>query len=112
VLPVELTAAGAQVTEVALYQTLPPQGLTPPARDALDGGEVHLVTFTSSSTAENLAQVLGDDLASFIDAVPGASIGPITSQTARGLGFNLAAEASTYTIDGLVDAVVEYFQAS
>lgn len=112
VLPVELTAAGAQVTEVALYQTLPPQGLTPPARDALDRGEVHLVTFTSSSTAENLAQVLGDDLASFIDAVPGASIGPITSQTARGLGFNLAAEASTYTIDGLVDAVVEYFQAS
>ena len=38
VLPRELTAAGARVFEAALYQTLPPDGLPPKARQALENG--------------------------------------------------------------------------
>jgi uroporphyrinogen-III synthase len=34
------------------------------------------------------------------------SIGPVTSETARGAGLAVTAEADPHTIDGLVDAVV------
>jgi uroporphyrinogen-III synthase len=37
-----------------------------------------------------------------------ASIGPITSQTARQLGLRIDIEAKEFTIDGLVDAIVLY----
>jgi uroporphyrinogen-III synthase len=35
-----------------------------------------------------------------------ASIGPVTSATARNLGLKVAVEANPYTIDGLVAAIV------
>ena len=35
------------------------------------------------------------------------TIGPITSETARSLGVEVAAQARTFTIDGLVEAVRE-----
>lgn len=37
-----------------------------------------------------------------------ASIGPITSQTARELGLTVTIEASEFTIEGLVNAIVNY----
>ncbi|MFH1139370.1 MAG: uroporphyrinogen-III C-methyltransferase [Pseudomonadota bacterium] len=109
VLPRELTAAGAEVVTVPLYRTLPPLDLTREAREALAGGLVDLVTLTSSSTATNLVDLLGDQAADFKHKVKAASIGPITSQTARELGLNVAVEAREYTIDGLINALVEYF---
>jgi uroporphyrinogen III methyltransferase/synthase len=35
-----------------------------------------------------------------------ASIGPITSQTARDLGLSVTLEAAAYTIDGLIQAIL------
>jgi uroporphyrinogen-III synthase len=35
-----------------------------------------------------------------------ASIGPVTSQTARRHRISVAAEASAYTIDGLIEAIL------
>jgi uroporphyrinogen III methyltransferase/synthase len=35
-----------------------------------------------------------------------ASIGPVTSKTARGLGIQVTVEASTFTIDGMVEAIL------
>jgi len=37
-----------------------------------------------------------------------ASIGPVTSETARSLGLTVDVEATSYTIDGLVAAIVSY----
>jgi len=112
VLPRELTAAGARVFEAALYQTLPPDGLPPKARQALESGDIDLVSFTSSSTVTNLVHLLGDRLAWFKSNIPAACIGPITARTAGEAGFDVAVEAKEYTIDGLVQAVSEYFAAS
>jgi uroporphyrinogen-III synthase len=36
-----------------------------------------------------------------------ACIGPVTADTARSLGLHVDVVASTHTIDGLVDALVE-----
>ena len=109
VLPRELSAAGAKVTEVALYRTLPPEDLTPEAREALAQGQVDLVTFTSSSTVTNLMALLGDRVEDFRNQVPAACIGPITADTARAAGLNVAAEAEVYTVQGLVESVLDYF---
>ncbi len=38
-----------------------------------------------------------------------ASIGPITSDTAQGLGFEVHITAETYTIPGLIDAILRYY---
>jgi uroporphyrinogen III methyltransferase/synthase len=109
VLPKELARAGAEVTEVALYETRAPDGLPPDAETALNENAVDLVTFTSSSTVTNFVELMGPDRTDFTRRVPAACIGPITSDTARENGLNVAAEAAQYTIDGLVDAVVNYF---
>jgi uroporphyrinogen III methyltransferase/synthase len=39
-----------------------------------------------------------------------ASIGPITSETAKKTGFSIHVEASSYTIPGLCDAIVGHYQ--
>ena len=108
VLPEKLTESGAEVTEVTLYQTLPPERLTLEAEKALESGKIDLVTFTSSSTVTNLVRLLGDRLKAFQAAAPAAVIGPITAETAREHGFNVAAEAEEYTVDGLVKAAADY----
>jgi uroporphyrinogen III methyltransferase/synthase len=40
-----------------------------------------------------------------------ASIGPITSQTCRRLGLRVDIEAAQYTLDGLVEAIVSYYNS-
>ena len=109
ILPRELAAAGADVQTVALYRNEPPEDLTPEARAAIDEGRIDLATFTSSSTVTNLVRLLGDRLDEFQTGVKAAAIGPITAGTAREAGFNLATAAEVHTIDGLVQAILEYF---
>ncbi len=121
VLVTELRAAGAIVQEVAAYRTLPvgsddAQGLE--VARMLRSGELHMLTFTSSSTVRNfmqwlarcapgLAEKLRDHTAG--ETVPLiACIGPITAQTAREMGLRTHIEATTFTIDGLIEAIVQY----
>jgi uroporphyrinogen III methyltransferase/synthase len=104
VLPAELRAMGAEVDEIAIYRTVPdPEGVRL-AREALEKGSVDVVTFTSSSTVRYFVDAVG------IDAARGAriaSMGPITSESARALGLAVDVEAREATIDSLVDAVAE-----
>ena len=71
-----------------------------------NGKDVSLVElglcFTSSSTVENF-------LALKLPMPAGlktASIGPVTTLTARELGVTVAAEAKVFTVEGLVEAVL------
>ena len=66
-----------------------------------------MVTFTSSSTVKNFCRLLPPDRIHRLMAdVTVASIGPITSQTAREMGLSVNLEAAAYTIDGLVQAIL------
>ena len=73
--------------------------------EKLESGAIDFVTFTSSSTVENLVKLLGgiEPLA----GVKTACIGPVTAETARRHGIEPAIVASTYTIEGLVEAMRE-----
>jgi uroporphyrinogen III methyltransferase/synthase len=64
------------------------------------------ITFTSSSTVQNFVAVAGAESLAGVQVV---SIGPVTTGTARGLGIEVAAEALVFTIDGLVEAVLELY---
>jgi uroporphyrinogen III methyltransferase/synthase len=99
ILPLFLSDLGFEVELLPLYRTTSP-ALEPDLTETLD-----LATLTSASTARGLAEGLPLYRRALI---PVASIGPITTAAARELGFKVAAEAKTSTIESLVDAVTSY----
>lgn len=109
-----LRAAGAVVDVVPVYRTVADDAS---AADALarelQAGAVDAVTFTSSSTVEHFAALIGPDAASAGGYVA-AVIGPVTAATARELGLDrgglITAEPST--ADGLVAALARHFAAA
>ncbi len=103
-LPKLLAEAGANIEDLAIYETALAQSLPDAVLAALRAGEVDWITFTSASTARNMAQLLGDEKP-LLANVKIASIGPITSDAVRELGLNVALEAPTSTMPGLVDAI-------
>ncbi|MBM4080266.1 MAG: uroporphyrinogen-III synthase [Planctomycetes bacterium] len=104
VLPNGLREAGAEVVEVHAYKTVMAD---PPDADVLarlSQGQVDFVTFASSSTVRNFVTLVGANLPKHVRY---ASIGPITTQTAKDLGIEISVEAKEITIPGLVRAIVE-----
>jgi uroporphyrinogen III methyltransferase/synthase len=102
VLPLELTNRGAQVDVVEAYRTVVPADLETRARETFST-KVDWVTFTSSSTAENLITAAG---AGALASIRAASIGPITSATLKQYGIPVAVEAAPHTVDGVVEAIL------
>jgi uroporphyrinogen III methyltransferase/synthase len=111
VLPVELEKMGAEVDEITTYITRPVTTGADELAAALQAGDIDLVTFTSSSTATNFKALLPADAGSDLLARPRiASIGPITTETAEKLGFQVDITAATYTIPGLCAAIVDAYR--
>ncbi len=65
-------------------------------------GRIDWVTVTSSAIARSIVQLFGKSLT----RTKLASISPITSATLRELGFEPAAEAREYTMEGVVQAIL------
>lgn len=106
VIPEALRQAGALVDVVDAYQNALPAVAPEQLRRALANG-IDAATFTSSSSATHLAEAAREaGLPWPFPQVPAVSIGPITSQTLRDLGWEPAAEATPSDIPGLIDAVV------
>jgi uroporphyrinogen III methyltransferase / synthase len=106
VLPEELRAAGAEVTDVVAYRTVPDAGQAAELRRRLDEGTVDLLTFTSSSTVQNFVDLMGAE----IGAAEVAAIGPITAATARSRGLPVHVEPVEHTVAGLIDAVLAHWR--
>ncbi len=104
-LPMMLKDAGAVVDVVPVYKTiLPEHALVDELVSKLKSNSLAGITFTSSSTAENLISLLKED-AVLLKNVTLFSIGPITSATLKHHGLFNIVESSIYTIDGLVDSI-------
>ncbi|MFC2029173.1 uroporphyrinogen-III C-methyltransferase [Chloroflexota bacterium] len=104
-----LRAGAAEVAEVAAYRTVRPDSAPDELQDLL--AEINIATFTSSSTVRNLtamAQDAGLNLARALGHATVACIGPVTAETARKTGLHVDVMAATYTIDGLVEAIVQH----
>lgn len=110
VIPAGLSLMGAIVTAPVAYRNVTPGALPPAILQALEEGRIHCITFTSSSTAGNLAAMIGENrLIHLLKGVTVASIGPITSKTCRELGLNVHIEPREYTIEALTKEIVNYF---
>jgi uroporphyrinogen III methyltransferase/synthase len=109
-LPTKLREAGCVVDEIVVYETEIAEALPDDVLEALRAGEVDWVTFTSSSTARNLVEMLGGE-AGLLSKCKLASIGPKTSATMRECDLNIATEAQRHDIDGLIEALVACRQA-
>lgn len=101
-----LEAQGALVDEVTAYRTVPSAESRERLLTALQERQIDVVTLTSSSTARNLVGGIGGRL-ELLEGLTIASIGPVTSRTARELGLQVSVEAKVHTIDGLVDALLD-----
>jgi uroporphyrinogen III methyltransferase / synthase len=110
VLPDELRKMGAQVDEVTTYLTEKVQDNTELLIEQLAAKTVDLITFTSSSTVKNFKALLPSrNFKDLIAGVTVASIGPITTDTAAELGFEVQITAESYTIPGLCEAILSYY---
>ncbi|QTA92681.1 uroporphyrinogen-III C-methyltransferase [Desulfonema magnum] len=112
VLPVELRKMGAMVDEVTTYCTKAVRDNADVLVTQLKEGAIDIVTFTSSSTVRNFRSLLppGDDaLKNLMQGVTIASIGPVTADTAKELGFDVHISAESYTIPGLCEAIQQYY---
>jgi len=109
VLPRELRTLGAQVDEIAVYQTFRPrQASTQELRVLLQERKIDLITFTSSSTVRNFLALFPDDEVSvLLGKTRIGCIGPITADTARECGLEVAIQPGTYTIPAFAAAIVE-----
>jgi uroporphyrinogen-III synthase/uroporphyrinogen III methyltransferase/synthase len=105
VIPDALREAGAEVDVVDAYRNVLPEAAPEQLRRAIADG-LDAATFTSSSSATHLAEAARKAGIEWpFEGVPAVSIGPITSQTLRDLGWPPAAEASPSDIPGLVAAI-------
>jgi len=113
VIPEELRAAGAEVDVVEAYETVAPEKSRARLRELMKNSSrrPHVVTFTSSSSAKNFAELLGklkgsSRSADALKQVQFASIGPVTSATLGELQMPVAIEAREFTMGGLIRAIV------
>ncbi|WOD39541.1 uroporphyrinogen-III C-methyltransferase [Nodosilinea sp. E11] len=116
VLVQEFTAAGAEVVEVAAYESGCPAAPAPEALRALEQHQVDVITFASSKTVVHTAQLLeqglGDDWRERLKGVAIASIGPKTSDSCREMVGRVDIEPAEYTLDGLTEAIASWASGS
>lgn len=113
ILPRQLRKRSATVNVVSAYQTILPRASRARARTIFGGKKPDAITFTSSSTVKNFFALAGRARAKkMLDGVAVATIGPVTSRTARKLGLRVAVEARTFTIPGLAKALAQHFSHS
>lgn len=108
VLVQQLSAQGAEVVEVAAYQSKCPESMDLVAIDALQQGAVDVITFASSKTVKCFHQLLEAAGGADLDRVCIASIGPQTSKTCQQLLERVDIEAAEYTLEGLTAAIVRW----
>ena len=111
ILPGTLRERGAEVEVVHAYRTLPaPQEASEALRREIAAGRIDMVAFTSSSTVRSFARALGS---AFLKEHRGrfrvASIGPVTTGTARELGLEPEVEAESSTTPGLAEAISAFY---
>ena len=102
VLAEQLRSAGALVDQVVVYSSSDVTSADEDAKQRLAAGGIDWVLVTSSAIARSLVAMFGADLRKSRLA----SISPVTSATLRELGYEPASEAQSYTMTGVIEAIL------
>ncbi len=103
-----LTAAGALVKDVAIYQTKIAASLPQELLEALAGKNVQWITFTSSSTVKNFLTLLGEQYREKLSGIKLASIGPVTTQSIVAVGLKPDVVSDSADVGSLANAILNY----
>ena len=104
---------GCDVDVVCVYRTQP-AAPDPAVVERLQAGTVDAVTFTSGAIARGFVSALlaaGLDAGQVLGRLSVVSIGPVTSDAIREMGYVVDVEAAESTMGSLVDAIAESFSA-
>lgn len=110
---VQLSAVGAEVTQVTAYATVPAPLDTAPIRAAITTGTIEAVTFASPSAVRFLHHAIGDELwAALFAQAAAVAIGETTAEALAVFETEAAATAAPSTLVGLATAVVDALTAN
>ena len=102
-----LISRGAFPTNLEIYDTVLPNSNKLDLYEIINNG-LDVCTFTSPSTVENLIKFLQGDL-NLLSKSKIACIGSVTAKTAQEIGLKVEIISEDYTIEGLVEAVENYY---
>ncbi|MCZ6841608.1 MAG: uroporphyrinogen-III synthase [SAR324 cluster bacterium] len=109
-----LRQAGMKVAVTPVYRTVPPPGGLGETLDALTGGALDWIVFTSTSTVRNFFGQLPEQARAGLEGrwPRIACLGAVTAEAASGEGLQVAVTPQVQDLDGLVAAIVTYLQGS
>ena len=110
ILPEQLRAMGAMVDVVPVYRAISPSVDVEGLRKHFQDGEIHFLTFASSSTVRNFCQLFENqaEVARVTKKSVIACIGPITAQTVIEHGLAVDIVAKENTLPALAEAIVRH----
>lgn len=98
----------ARVTEVAVYGQVDNLGIDQEILRELRLGRVDWVTLTSSNLARAFARVVDDQIRPWLsERTRLVCLSPLTASAAQAAGLPVAGAASTFTVEGLIRAMLE-----
>ncbi len=112
ILPEQLRELGAIVDVVPVYRTVSPSVDIENLKKRLLQGDIHFLTFASSSTVRNFCQLFENqnEMAQATKETVIACIGPITAQTVIEQGLSVDIIAKENTLPALAEAIVRHVQ--
>jgi uroporphyrinogen III methyltransferase/synthase len=102
-----LTAAGAIVEQVVVYDSRDVDRPDETVAEAMAAGQIDWTTVTSSAIARSLVKMFGDALRN----TRLVAISPLTADVLCELGYEPSAVADQYTTEGVVAAIVRGYSA-
>ena len=109
VIPDGLAALGAMVEVATVYRTVASDRRKEELEPLIRNGKVDIVTFTSPSTVFHFIDIMGRDFR-LPPQVKIAAIGPVTAAAVKKAGLKVDILQETFTIEGLVDGLIDYFR--
>lgn len=99
----------ATVEQVTVYDQIDAVDHSSPVMDHLRRGEIHYVTLTSSNIARSLLKAFDETIRERVKAgdIRLVAISPETGKAVREMGYPVAAEATEFTSEGLIAALLK-----
>ncbi len=111
---VEMLSDAADITEIAIYDSLVPRDKTGMKRfkSMLKAGEIDAIVFTSSLAAKNLLKFIGEEGRRRLNKIIVCAIGPVTARTLEELGIKPNCVPKKFTIDSALDQISSHTLSS
>jgi uroporphyrinogen-III synthase len=106
-----LSAEGAQVDELVVYETYLPEDSKNQLKAAIRQKQIDILTFTSPSTVDHFMEVIDEnDLHPFLDDCLISCIGPITKERIESVGLWVHVMPETYTVEDMLKKMIIYLE--